>query len=640
MPTKLLEGLPHISLENQWLQRSWCTVDGLATTRYRIRPYADGPWLDVLYFFDWWPFEALVTVNGHEMPVTRHQPVEAASNISGAFVLEKVCRNEDELSQRIDFALAPREGFPPLHATLHFELRHDEPLLRSWLSLRNNGLEPLHIEAVALEAIYKTRLECEYMLSSKEACLGDDERFVQFSVPRTIAQYQRTLAPGQNLESFSLMTAVCASNSRARSVARHDLIHAFAPQTRHPKIYQQAIGWQGPADLKQSVDEAAEVGIEVLAFFSIEGVSLGDLELNPDLFPNGEEDVRGLCRYARGRGVEIGFYVGECIAPVGSRVQREHPEWQFLGANDSRYDPAAIGNMCTVTGWGDYFRRKVDWLLDMGVTALQTDGPPYSQLCLDESHGHQSPETSKLDNWQWERDFNRDMARRGIFVQSPTGPSVLFDGVSQISGGYTEDDQAVLVGLDQVTQFRAGLSAHTEQLPPSCRWGFFLIGSIFDRPGMVTDPENELVSLEHGLAGHLGSGFSSCLHGTHLFNGPRSKAIVERWIGFYKTYRHNLTCRTIVLRAPDSRGLDAVFHCNPRSNPCAVVVVFNPTERELSGSFLLPLEFAGWERGRTARVTFGTAAGTRDIKVDDQGQALLEVTLAGRAVEWWEINWL
>ena len=99
--------------------------------------------------------------------------------------------------------------------------------------------------------------------------------------------------------------------------------------------------------------------------------------------------------------------------------------------------------------------------------ALQTDGPHYAQLCHDRWHGHHSPETAKLDNGQWECEFNR---------------------VTQICGGYTEDNQAVLVGLDQVTQFRTGLSAHTEQLPPSCRWWFFLIGSIFGLSSMVTDP--------------------------------------------------------------------------------------------------------------------------------------------------------
>jgi hypothetical protein len=622
------------------MKRSWCIADGLATTVYKIRPRQSGPWLDVMIWFPWWPFDAIITVDGTEVAVSRAVPPAHDRAVPGAFTVKDVQRAQDERSQRVDFVLEPLPDQPRIAVTLHAELIDDQPLLRTWLTIRNDDAVPHVIQRIALETVYPIRQEMEHLTTWHDVEIGDDPRFIGCSMPRTRTLFDRALPPGATMDSFALLSAACPSDSRWHIAARHDLIHAFAPHTRHPKLLQQYADWRDLADLRQSVDEAGELGIEVVLAFVHEGWSYGDLDLNPKLFPRGDADLRELCDYARAGGVEIGFYLGECIAHPGARVLVDHPDWQFLGENGSRYDPGGIGNMCPSSGWGEHVHRKVDHLMDLGVAAFQTDGPPYHQTCHEPSHNHGSPQTAKLDNWHWEREFNRHMVERGAFVQSPTGIEVLFDGVAQIPGGYTEDDQSVLVGLDQVTQFRANLLINSEKYPPSARWGFFLIGDLFSsRPGMVNDPENELVRFEHGLAGHLGYGFSACLHGKHLFNGPRSKAIAQRWLGFYKRYRPLLTGRTLPLRIPDSRGLDAVMHCSPTDNPCAVVVVFNPSEQERRGYFTLPLEFAGWEPGRAATLRRNGAGEATPISIDDQGNALLDMTLTAGTVEWWEVTW-
>jgi hypothetical protein len=194
--------------------------------------------------------------------------------------------------------------------------------------------------------------------------------------------------------------------------------------------------------------------------------------------------------------------------------------------------------------------------------------------------------------------------------------------------------------LDQITQFRSNLMTANDQLPPSCRWGFMSVGKMYGgvRPSMVDDPENEPVRLEHALATHLGLGFTACLHGKHLFAGPQSKALVKKWIDFYNRYRPLLTGRTLTLRSPDMHGLDGVFHCNPNQNPCGVAVIFNPSDRELTGTFILPLEFAGWTPDRPAMIRPHGEGQPLPLPLDDQGQALLEIHLPAGKVEWWEVS--
>jgi len=640
MPAQKLSGLPHITLENQWITRSWCIADGLATTDYRIRPRGRGLWLEAMHWHPWWDLDGMITADGVNLPVSRMVDPPELGMIRGAFSVKDIRQEKTDHAQQVEFVLSPAENLPLVEVSLHGKLLNHEPMLRTWLTVRNIGKKEYKITRLALEAVYPMRKEMEFMQTGfdTECFPGNDQRFPGVSIPRTV-HLRKTLKPGETLESFSLLTAVCPTDYRWHVAARHDLVHAFAPHTCRPKILQQAEGWKDIDELKQSINEAAEVGVQVVLLFVAEGWSYGDLELSEILFPNGDTDVKALCDYAAGRDVQIGFYVGECIALPDCKLLKDHPDWQFLGIGGRRYDPGGIGNMCPSSGWGNHFRKKIDHLLDLGVKVLQTDGPPYGQVCHEKDHGHRSPETACLDNWAWEQQFNRDMLAKGIVVQTPAWPSRLFDGAGQIGGGYTEDDMSVLKGLDQITQFRSNLVAANDQLPPSCRWGFMSVGKMYGgaRPSMVDDPENEPVRLEHALATHLGLGFTACLHGKHLFTGPQSKALVKKWIDFYNRYRSLLTCRTLTLRSPDMHGLDGVFHCNPKENPCGVAVIFNPSDREQTGTFIIPLEFAGWSPGRSAAVRRHGEGQSIPLALDDQGQALLEIRLPAEKVEWWEI---
>jgi len=641
MPSRELPGLPHERIETAHVRRSWCVADGLATTVYQFRLRPDGPWLDVFYWRDWYPFDAIVTVDGIDLPVSRLTPNAHNASMAGAFVVAGVERTRAADREGIRFTLRSVENVPRIEVVFQWETLLAQPLARAWVEIVNRGDAPCRVDRIRMEPYNDRRVEVEYMAMAHDVAYGSDARTIGSICPATVAPLGRVLRPGDRMEGFPLLVGFALSDPRSRAVIRQDLVHAFAPHTRQPLIMHQ-MECANRETMLRAVEAAGEAGIEMLM---LRGLPRGQLVLREDLFPGGEEDLRRLCRMAGERGVKIGFYIGMCIHEPGEEPVRRHPDWQFLRADGRRYDPHGDGNMCPGSPWGACVLAFSKRLVELGVRGLQTDGPPYQQECHEAAHGHASPDSARIENWEWEREFNRTLASLGVYLQSPQNPKVLFDGVAQICGGYTEEDQIALRGMEQVVQFRANLTSNLQQrgwsggaFPASCQWGFLSMEGFIGRESMVGDPESNPVLYEHALATHLGLGFGGCLFGDRLSNGPHSRAILAKWIGFFKKYRRIHTCRNLVLRTATGNALDGVLHACPDGEPGAVAVVFNPLDRPLRGQFALPMEFAGWKAGQAGVVLRGGEGQPRAVTADAQAQIVLEVEMPPDAVAWWEVR--
>ena len=78
------------------------------------------------------------------------------------------------------------------------------------------------------------------------------------------------------------------------------------------------------------------------------------------------------------------------------------------------------------------------------------------------------------------------------------------------------------------------------------------------------------------------------------------KAKLKRWVLFYKAYRQTLIQPVVHLRRPDMQSWDGFLHVHPEAGEGeanAVAMLFNPTERSLSVTALLPLYYAGVGEG-------------------------------------------
>ena len=82
-----------------------------------------------------------------------------------------------------------------------------------------------------------------------------------------------------------------------------------------------------------------------------------------------------------------------------------------------------------------------------------------------------------------------------------------------------------------------------------------------------------------------------CWRGPRIFEGPRSKAVVKRWIAFYNTHRETLTSEMLIhVRRPDGQSIDAVLHANPAAGAPekGLLFAFNPTDKAITSNVSVP----------------------------------------------------
>ncbi len=61
------------------------------------------------------------------------------------------------------------------------------------------------------------------------------------------------------------------------------------------------------------------------------------------------------------------------------------------------------------------------------------------------------------------------------------------------------------------------------------------------------------------LADLFGAGVQACYRGPQLYDAPETKALVEKWVGFYKKHRQILDGDIIHVRRPDGCDYDAIL---------------------------------------------------------------------------------
>ena len=104
----------------------------------------------------------------------------------------------------------------------------------------------------------------------------------------------------------------------------------------------------------------------------------------------------------------------------------------------------------------------------------------------------------------------------------------------------------------------------------------------------------EANSFDYDLAWaqYMGYGVAGvCWRGPRIYEGPRSKAVVKRWIAFYNRYRQTLTSEMLIhVRRPDGQSIDAVLHANPASGAPekGLLFAFNPTDKAITSNVSVP----------------------------------------------------
>jgi hypothetical protein len=432
------------------------------------------------------------------------------------------------------------------------------------------------------------------------------------------------IAPGRIFESFTTWELVFDSTDRERrGLALRRMYRTIAPWITENPVFMH-LRSSDPAVIRAAVDQSAETGFEMIILSFGSGL---DMESEDSAYLATMKDVAD---YAHRRGVAIGGY-----SLLASR--RIDDATDVVDPKTGRPGGAAFGNSpCLESAWGhDYFRKIRNFLEKTGFDMLEHDGSYPGDLCASTHHpGHRGLEDSQWNQWRRITDFYKWCRARGIYLNVPDW--YFLSGANKTAMGYREVNWS-LPRERQVILGRQNIFDGTWQKTPSMGWMFIpLVQYQGGGEAATIEPLSEhLGYYEAHLAQNFLSGVQACYRGTRLYDTETTKAAVKKWVALYKKYRDILDSDIIHLRRPDGRTLDGILHVNPRLRIKGLAVVYNPTEREISETWFLPLYYTGL----TDIARIGEQEGTaKDYRLDRFFRVEVPVRLGPNQLTWFVIE--
>ena len=109
------------------------------------------------------------------------------------------------------------------------------------------------------------------------------------------------------------------------------------------------------------------------------------------------------------------------------------------------------------------------------------------------------------------------------------------------------------------------------------------------------------------LMQNFSSGVQACYRGPRLYDSEETRAVVKKWVDFYKKHREILESDVIHLRRPDGRDWDGLLHVNPGLEEKGLAVIHNPLAEPLTRTIRLPLYYTGLAEWATIQIGDGPA---------------------------------
>jgi hypothetical protein len=405
------------------------------------------------------------------------------------------------------------------------------------------------------------------------------------------------IEPGEALETFRTFELVYDSTDRERNgLARRRMYRTIAPWATENPILMH-IRQSDPESVKRAIDQCAEIGFE-MAILSF-GSGFNAEKEDPQYLAR----LRELAAYAKSKGVELGGYSLLASRKVSDEDDAINPKTGKPGG-------AIFGDSpCLRSRWGqDYFRKLHNLYETTGLSVLEHDGSYPGDVCASAKHpGHEGLEDSQWRQWETIRDFYHWSRERGIYLNVPDW--YFLNGSSKTAMGYRETNWS----LPRERQFilgRQNMYDGTWDKTPSMGWMFVPLTQYHGGGASATlEPlKDHLDAYEQHLAQNFGFGVQACYRGPRLFDSEETKAVVKRWVDFYKAHRAILDSDVVHLRRADGRDWDGVLHVNASLSERGLAMIFNPTAQPITRSITLPLYYTGLTDSASVRVNGGAPA--------------------------------
>jgi hypothetical protein len=395
--------------------------------------------------------------------------------------------------------------------------------------------------------------------------------------------------PGETFDSFTSFLVLHDSDARERQgMALRRVYRALAPWcTENPLMMH--VRSADTATFRAAVDQCVEVGFEMIIYTFGSGLDMENVD--PAYLARVKADVD----YAHAKGIEVGAY-----SLLASR--RVSEEDDVVNPATGKTGGAIFGNSpCLMSRWGEEYFRKIRHFIEAtGLDLLEHDGSYPGDLCASSKHpGHRGLEDSQWTQWKRITDLYRWCRERGVFLNVPD--HYFFNGANKTGMGYRETNWS-LPREEQVITGRQNIYDGTWEKTPSMGWMFVPLTEYQGGGAAATiEPLSEhLDAYEAHLANNLGAGVQACWRGPRLYDTESTKALVAKWVAWFKEYRDILESDIVHIRRADGRDLDGFLHVNPRLRTKGLALIYNPLETKQARTWTLPVRLTGLSG--TARV--------------------------------------
>jgi hypothetical protein len=560
-----------------------------------------------------------------------------------------------------------------VRVTVHYELYEGIPVIAKWVTVDNNSnssiiVRELESEVLAVnqDQVKRIHVESDYSFALANADKEGSALMHFNGTPpayqmgqstttwRTDSEYNTWAShnqaedkflgfPHQNLLisrvpmgpsetvkskgvfiSFTTFELLHDDDDRERqSLAHRKFYRKLAPQVTESLI-TGGITSNDKAQLKTFIDQMAELGFERLDVMAWPGISHDNLD-------SGYVSLwKDISSYAGSKGIVVGGYELQ----VASRGR---------GADVDCIDPltnkpgSTFGqSVCIASEWQDKYYGDMWKFFDRtGLMTYNMDGPYHGDVCASTTHTHHTNlYDSQWQQWKQQVRVLHELQRRNMYVPIPDW--YFLNGQSATGMGYREAS-ANLTPQQQLLLGRQYIYDGTWHKTPTMGWMTLqLVGFYTNDARVGLEPLSQnLDRYEVGLFQHLASGCQFTVRGNRLYDTPETKAMISKWVNWFKQHREILTSDIIHIARPTGRDLDAILHANPDVEEKGMLIVFNPTEKPITKRMKVPLYYTGLKGKATLTDQNGKIS---NLELNDKQETFVSVTLPAGGFSWFVLK--
>jgi hypothetical protein len=558
------------------------------------------------------------------------------ANLTRSHMLELVLRGAEPA-----VAAKPRADLPKVD--IHYELYDGIPLFSKWLTVTHSGEKPVRVTSFVADELKLAEVESSVNnapVSEKynlwvESDMAFGDMVPEYANPcvkivsdpeyPTQVHYDRQtpcllrcqpplgpdqeVSKGKPFESFRVFELLLDSTERERrSLARRKMYRVIAPWTQeNPLMFHKV--QSDPKTIREAIDQAAEVGFEMVIMSFGSGFNY---ESRDKAY---WDRYKELADYGRSKGIALGAY--SLLASRGAGDPKDN----------TKGSPARYGVMpCLGTQWGrDYLNNIVDFTRYSGLGVFENDGSYPGDICCATDHPfHRGKEDSQWVMWRAITDQYKALRAEGVFLNIPDW--YYLTGGNKCGMGYRETNWSLPRAEQEIIE-RQNMYDGTWTKTQTMGWMFVPLSQYHGGGAEATiEPLKEhLPHYEARFGNLLGYGVQACYRGPRLFDSPETKALVTKWVSFYKQHRDVLDNGDIVhLRRPNGLDWDGILHANPAGKEKGLACLYNPLAEEITREIRLPLHYTGLRK--SARVSIDGGA-PRSVTLNDAREATLTLQI-------------